>query len=84
MKAVACKAYGPPESLLLEEVEPPRPGKGQVVISMRAAGMNFPDTLFLAGKYQIKPPLPFPPGIEVAGVVKAIGEGVDTDPAALP
>ncbi len=78
MKAVVCKAYGPPESLVLEEVEPPRPGKGQVVISVRAAGLNFPDTLFLAGKYQIKPPLPFSPGIEVAGVVKEIGEGVDT------
>lgn len=55
MKAVVCKAYGPPESLVLEEVEPPRPGKGQVVIGVRAVGVNFPDTLLIAGKYQVKP-----------------------------
>ena len=76
MKAVLCKAYGPPESLVLEEVEPLKPGPGQVVIGVKACGVNFPDTLIIEGKYQFKPEMPFSPGGEVAGVVKAIGEGV--------
>ena len=78
MKAVLCKTYGPPESLVLEEVEPLKPGKGQVVIGVRACGVNFPDTLIIQGKYQFKPPMPFSPGSEVAGVVKAVGAGVDS------
>lgn len=76
MKAVLCKAYGPPESLVVEEVASPRPEKGQVVISVKACGVNFPDTLIIQGKYQFKPAMPFSPGGEVAGVVKEIGEGV--------
>jgi len=76
MKAVLCKAYGPPESLVLEEVEPLKPGPGQVVIGVKACGVNFPDTLIIEGKYQFKPEMPFSPGGEVAGVVKAIGENV--------
>ena len=78
MKAVLCKAFGPPESLVIEEVEPLKPGKGQIVISVKACGVNFPDTLIIQGKYQSKPPFPFIPGSEVAGVVKELGEGVDT------
>jgi len=78
MKAVLCKEYGPPESLVLEDVEPLKPGTGQVVISVKACGGNFPDTLIIQGKYQFKPPMPFAPGGEVAGVVKEVGEGVDT------
>ncbi len=78
MKAVLCKAFGPPESLAIEEVEPLKPGKGQVVISVKACGVNFPDTLIIQGKYQSKPPFPFIPGSEVAGIVKEPGEGVDT------
>lgn len=77
MKAVLCKAYGPPESLVLEEVESPQPGRGQVVVSVKACGVNFPDTLIIQGQYQFKPPLPFSPGGEVAGLVKAIGAGVE-------
>ena len=77
MKAVVCKAYGLPESLVIEEVEPPKAGKGQVVISVKACGVNFPDTLIIQGKYQFKPPLPFSPGSEIAGIVKELGEGVD-------
>lgn len=77
MKAVLCKAYGPPESLVIEEVESLRPGKGQVVIAVKACGVNFPDTLIIQGKYQFKPAMPFSPGGEVAGVVKEIGEGVE-------
>jgi NADPH2:quinone reductase len=77
MKAVLCQAYGPPESLVLAEVEPLKPGPGQVVIGVKACGVNFPDTLIIEGKYQFKPALPFSPGGEVAGVVKEIGEGVE-------
>ncbi len=77
MKAVLCKAYGPPESLVIEEVEPLKPGRGQAVISVRACGVNFPDTLIIQGLYQVKPPLPFAPGGEVAGVVKEVGAGVE-------
>src|SRR5713226_1113225 len=77
MKAVLCKAYGPPESLVLEEVEPLKPGRGQVVVGVKACGVNFPDTLIIEGKYQFKPPMPFSPGGEVAGIVKALGEGVE-------
>lgn len=76
MKAVLCKAYGPPESLVLEEVEPLHAGRGQVVISVKACGVNFPDTLIIQGKYQFKPEMPFAPGGEVAGIVKEVGEGV--------
>jgi NADPH2:quinone reductase len=76
MKAVLCKKYGPPDTLVVEEVPSPRPGKGQVVVSVKAAGVNFPDTLIIQGKYQFKPEPPFSPGGEVAGVVKEVGEGV--------
>ena len=77
MKAVLCKSFGPPESLVIEEVESPKPGKGEVVISVKACGLNFPDTLIIEGKYQFKPEMPFSPGGEVAGVIKEVGEGVD-------
>lgn len=77
MKAALCKAYGPPESLVFEETASPIPGPGEVVISVKAAGVNFPDVLIIQNKYQLKPPLPFSPGSEVAGVVKSIGDGVD-------
>ena len=76
MKAVLCRAYGPPEQLEVAEVAPLTPGAGQVVIGVRACGVNFPDTLIIQGKYQIKPPLPFTPGSDVAGVVTAVGAGV--------
>ena len=77
MKAVLCKVYGPPESLVIEDVEPLKPGKGQVVLSVKACGVNFPDVLIIQGKYQFKPALPFSPGSEVSGIVKALGEGVE-------
>jgi len=78
MKAVLCKAYGPPESLIIEDIEPLKPAKGQVVVSVKACGVNFPDTLIIQGKYQVKPPLPFSPGSEVAGIVREIGPGVES------
>ncbi|HET8910270.1 MAG TPA: NADPH:quinone oxidoreductase family protein, partial [Ktedonobacteraceae bacterium] len=77
MKAVVCKAYGPPESLVLEEVAPLKAGRGEVVISVKACGINFPDTLIIQGKYQFKPEMPFSPGGEIAGIVKELGEGVE-------
>jgi NADPH2:quinone reductase len=76
MKAVVCKQYGPPESLVVEELPSPRPGRGEAVVSVRAASLNFPDVLIIQNKYQFKPPLPFSPGSELAGVVKELGEGV--------
>jgi NADPH2:quinone reductase len=76
MKAVLCKTYGPPDSLVLEDVESPKAGSGQVVISVKACGVNFPDTLIIQGKYQFKPSMPFSPGGEVAGIIKEVGEGV--------
>ena len=76
MKAILCKQFGPPESLVFEEVPSPRPGPGEVVVSVKAASVNFPDVLIIQNKYQFKPPLPFSPGSELAGVVKELGEGV--------
>ena len=76
MKAVLCKEYGPPETLVVEEVESPPLGRGQVRLRVKACGVNFPDTLIIENKYQFKPPLPFSPGGEVAGEVIELGEGV--------
>lgn len=76
MKAVLCKQFGPPESLVLEELPSPKPGPGEVVVSVKAASVNFPDVLIIQNKYQFKPPLPFSPGSELAGVIKEVGEGV--------
>src|SRR6266849_7228490 len=78
MKAVLCKAYGPPESLVIEDIEPLKPGRGQVVIGVKACGVKFPDTLIIQGKYQFKPPMPFSPGSEVSGVVKEFVAGVES------
>ena len=76
MKAVLCKQLGGPETLVVEDVPSLVPGKGQVVVAVEAAGVNFPDTLIIQGKYQFKPELPFSPGGEAAGTIKALGEGV--------
>lgn len=76
MRAILCRAYGPPETLAIDEAADPQPGPRQVVIDVHAAGVNFPDVLLIQGKYQVKPPLPFSPGVEVAGVVTEVGDGV--------
>ncbi len=76
MKAMMSAAVGGPESLELTEVETPEPGPGQVRIAVKAAGVNFPDTLIIRDLYQFKPPRPFAPGGEIAGVVEALGDGV--------
>ena len=77
MRAVLCKEYGPPESLVVEEVDEPEAGPGHIVIDVKACAINFPDVLMIQDLYQFKPPLPFSPGGEIAGVVSAIGESVD-------
>ena len=77
MRAVLCKAYGPPESLVVEDVADPAPGPGEVVIAVKASSVNFPDVLIIENKYQLKPPLPFSPGCEAAGVIDNVGEGVN-------
>lgn len=69
MKAVLCKSYGPPETLVIEEVASPPLEAGQVRVAVHACGVNFPDTLIIENKYQFKPPLPFSPGGEISGVV---------------
>jgi NADPH2:quinone reductase len=76
MKAVLCKEWGLPGKLVVEDVPSPKAANGQVVVSVKACGVNFPDTLIIQGKYQFKPEMPFSPGGEVAGIVKEIGEGV--------
>src|SRR5258707_14521419 len=76
MKAVLCKAWGPPDTLVVEDIPSPAPGKGQLLVSVKASGVNFPDTLIIQNKYQFKPELPFSPGSECAGMVKEVGEGV--------
>jgi NADPH2:quinone reductase len=75
-KAVVCRALGPPESLVLEDVPVRALQPGEVRVTVRAAGINFPDILMAAGEYQLKPELPFTPGMECAGDVAEIGEGV--------
>ena len=74
MRAVVCRAWGPPEALAVEDV--PAPGDGEVLVRVRACGVNFADALIVQGKYQEKPPLPFTPGLEVAGEIATVGEGV--------
>jgi NADPH2:quinone reductase len=76
MKAVLCKAFGPAESLVLEDVASPVAKKNEILLDVHAAAVNFPDTLIIEGKYQFKPPFPFSPGGEAAGVVSAVGEKI--------
>ena len=76
MQAIRCTQLGPPETLVLEEIPAPTAGPGQLLMTVKAAGVNVPDVLIIQGKYQIKPQLPFTPGYEVAGVVTAVGDGV--------
>ena len=77
MRAVVCKEFGPPSALVVEDVPEPEAGRGQVVIDVHACAVNFPDVLIIQDKYQFKPGLPFSPGGEVSGVVRALGPDVD-------
>jgi NADPH2:quinone reductase len=76
LKAIVCREYGPPDRLVVDDLPPPVPGAGEVVITVKAASVNFPDTLIIQNRYQVKPPLPFTPGAECAGIVKSVGDGV--------
>jgi NADPH2:quinone reductase len=76
MKALLSKQPGPPETLELCDVPDPVPAAGEVLIAIKAAGVNFPDALIIEDRYQFKPPRPFAPGAEVAGVIESIGSGV--------
>jgi NADPH:quinone reductase len=77
-KAVLCRKLGSPDDLVLEEIAHAPLGAGQLRIAIHAAGINFPDLLMIAGRYQHKPPLPFTPGVEAAGVVSEIADGAGT------
>jgi NADPH2:quinone reductase len=76
MKALLCKEHGPAESLVVEDVPAPALGAGEIRIGVRAAGVNYPDNLMIAGKYQVQPPLPFSPGFELAGDILEVNDGV--------
>ncbi|ASL07066.1 NADPH:quinone oxidoreductase family protein [Mycobacterium intracellulare] len=80
MRAVICRSHGTPEDLVIDEVPDPSPGPGQLLVRVRAAAVNFPDVLFIAGKYQVKIPPPFIPGNEIAGEVIAAGDGAPFRP----
>ena len=76
MRAIVCKAWGAVENLVLEDAPVPVPGSGEIVFDVKATGVNFADSIMVAGNYQTKPDLPFSPGLEAAGIVTACGEGV--------
>jgi NADPH2:quinone reductase len=76
MKAMLSRRVGGPETLSLEELPDPRPGAGEVLLAVKACGVNYPDLLIIEDRYQFKPPRPFAPGGEVAGVIEAVGPGV--------
>ncbi len=77
MRALLCRELGAHDQLTIESVDDPQPGPGEVLIDVRAAGVNFPDLLMIAGRYQVQPPLPFIPGGECAGVIAGVGDGVE-------
>ena len=76
MRALVCKAFGSTDDLVIEELDDPVAGPGEILVDIKAAGLNFPDILVIAGQYQLKTPPPFIPGNEAAGVVSAVGDGV--------
>jgi NADPH:quinone reductase len=78
MRRMACREFGPPDRLVLEEAPDPRPGPGEVLVGVRAVGVSFVDGLMVGGGYQLKPPLPFTPGLVAAGEVLDVGAGVST------
>ena len=76
MKALLCTRYGTPDDLELADIADPKPAPGEAVVRVAAAALNFFDTLIIAGKYQVKPPMPFSPSAEFAGTVESVGAGV--------
>jgi NADPH2:quinone reductase len=77
MRALVCREYGSPDDLVIEERNDPVAGPGEIVVDIRAAGLNFPDVLVIGGQYQVRTPPPFIPGHEAAGIVAATGEGAE-------
>lgn len=77
MRALVCREYGSPDGLVVEERDDPVAGRGEILVDIKAAGLNFPDVLLIGGQYQVKTPPPFIPGHEAAGIVAAVGEGAD-------
>ena len=77
MKALVCTAWGGPDALDVGELPSPVPGPGEILVGVRACGLNFADTLIIQGKYQERPEFPFSPGLEVSGAVIETGAGVD-------
>src|ERR1700731_3667650 len=75
MKAVLCSRFGGPDDLEIKDIPLPVAGPGEAVVAIKAAALNFFDTLLIAGKYQVKPPFPFSPASEFAGVVESLGPG---------
>ena len=75
MKAILCSHFGPPEALQLADIDAPRAGPGEALVRVKAVALNFFDTLLIAGKYQHKPPFPFSPGAEFAGLIESVGNG---------
>ena len=76
MKILHCKEYGPVENLVWEDIDSPEPGDNEVIVTIKAAALNFPDYLIVQGLYQFKPEVPFAPGNEGAGVIKKVGKNV--------
>jgi NADPH2:quinone reductase len=76
MRAIQCEEWGGPDQLRLRDIPDPAPKPGEVLVRIRAAGVNFPDVLIIQKKYQVQPPLPFTPGAEIAGEIEAVGDGV--------
>src|SRR5215831_15338841 len=76
MKAIRAHQWCQPRDLVMDEIERPEPAAGEVLVKVESAALNFPDILLIAGKYQVKPPLPFSPGLEVAGTIEKLGEGI--------
>ena len=76
MKAILCESFGPPENLVLKEIDNPVAGDDEAIVEVYAASLNFPDGLQIQGKYQFQPPMPFTPGSEVGGIIKSVGPGL--------
>ena len=76
MKAIVCKSYGPPENLVLEDIDDPVASENEAIVKVYSASLNFPDGLQIQGKYQFQPPMPFTPGSEVGGIIPSVGAGL--------
>lgn len=76
MKAIVCKSYGPPENLVLEDIDDPVASENETIVKVYSASLNFPDGLQIQGKYQFQPPMPFTPGSEVGGIITSVGAGL--------